>query len=231
MHPGLSATLPPPHQLTAGLVLAAAPLAVAAAAAPAWARAALDVRWAASRQQDFLAGRAVAAQALQSLGFGAEPLPRGEAGAPCWPPGVTGSIAHGAGRAVALVGPARHWQGLGVDVEDDAPLPPDAACLVLTASDQEALAEGFGPEASQHQRLVFCAKECVHKAIHPWRGAWLGFEDVATRWQREAPDAGRWWPEPLSAAASAALAASHCEGRWWRADGALWATLTVRGSG
>lgn len=226
----LPAELPPPVERQPGLWLAAAPLAVAAAAAaqlsPEAAGLADGLPLAAPRRAAFLAGRAMAALALHTAGL-VGPVGRNAEGAPLWPEGSVGSIAHDAARAVAVAGHRLHWAAVGVDVEPDAPLPADAASLVLRPEDQIALVHGFGCAAGAHSRLVFGAKECVHKVINPWRGAWLEFDEVRTEWWADQPDAGGWRAVPVSARAIEAFAGAKLRGEWWRADGALWTLLAV----
>jgi 4'-phosphopantetheinyl transferase EntD len=223
-------TLPSARQHAPGLWLATAPLAAAAGQAPAEALAlAAGENWAPARRESFLAGRAVAAQALRALGAPAW-VAREADGRPRWPAGTVGSIAHGGGHAVAVAGRATAWAAAGVDVEPDAPLPADAAAMVLREEDQTGLAEAFGAAAASHARLVFCAKECVHKALHPWCGAWLEFDEVRIAWPDGAASR-RWQALPVSGAARQAFAGASLIGEWWRADGALWALLTVRNSG
>lgn len=170
------------------------------------------------------AGRWLAAQALAELGVRSSPtLPRGASGAPVWPSGVVGSIAHSAAHAVAVAAWRRDWLALGVDVEPDLPLPADAAALALHATEEQALHHVWPGSGLAQARRVFCAKECIHKALNPLNGAWLEFDEV----QVLPLDAARWQARPLSARARQAFPHPVLEGRWWAADGALWALLAV----
>lgn len=185
---------------------------------------------AASRRQSFLAGRSVAAAALSALQLPVE-VGRDSDGAPLWPAGAVGSIAHDALQAVAMVGRSSLWRAVGVDVEPDQPLPADAASLVLRAEDHIALRDGFGSDASRNERLVFCAKECVHKALHPWRGVWLEFEEVFVQWTKSGPDGGQWEAMPASESARRAFDGLRLAGEWWRGEGALWSLVAISRSG
>ena len=94
-------------------------------------------------------------------------------GAPEWPEGVVGSLAHDDEFAVAAVARRGQLLGLGVDVEPAEPLPADVVDLVLSAAEQrKATGDGF------NQRLVFAAKEAVYKAIHPLDGTPLEYADI-----------------------------------------------------
>ncbi len=223
------------HQHRPGLWLATAPVQFAAAAAARYCPEAIALaaqhHTLTARREAFVAGRALAAAALQAMGLvGA--VGRGIHGAPAWPPGVSGSISHDAVRAVAAVARSTQWAAVGVDVEPDLPLPADAAAMVLQPADRAALDTAFGARAPAQSRLVFCAKECVHKALHPWRGAWLEFDEVEIVWldqRTDRPaDSGRWQARPVGAAARAALAGVDATGEWWRAEDALWCLLAIR---
>ena len=123
-----------------------------------------------ARQMEFAAGRACIRDALADLGVPAAAVPMGADRAPVWPEGVTGSLAHGAGLCVAIVAPTARCAGLGVDIEPDLPLPPEAAAEVL--SPREAALPG------RDHRVIFCAKEAVYKAHYPATRTVWGFDAV-----------------------------------------------------
>lgn len=140
--------------------------------------------WAPRRQRDFAAGRAAAAQALRALTGQAvaPPVGRGRDRAPKWPEGVTGSISHAGGRAVALVGRADRFAGLGVDLENPAPSADRLAPMVLSRGEiarltdltQQASAAALCPVT-----LAFSAKEALFKALYPSVGRYFGFDAAA----------------------------------------------------
>lgn len=206
--------------------LVLAPHAELLAAAPPAAQQAAAVMLAERRRRDFLAGRGGAALALAALGDAEVAVGRDASGAPLWPPSRVGSIAHDAEWAVAVVARQQDWLALGVDVEPDLPLDADAASVVLTATEQAHV--GLADPERRHGRLWFGAKECVHKALHPLRGVWLDFAEVTI--ELPAPDgrSGRWWPQPLSAAARSAFEGLQFSGVWQRRDGRLLSLLGVR---
>ena len=120
------------------------------------------------------AARLVARDLLTELGAdAAAPLTRSPSGAPEWPAGVIGSLAHDDDFAVAAVARRGLLAGLGVDVEPAEPLPADLVDLVLSAAEQR---ETKGDRVKQ--RLVFVAKEAVYKAIHPLDGTPLEYGDI-----------------------------------------------------
>lgn len=163
---------------------------------------ALHPRATEQRRQQSWAARALARAALRQLGGPEVAIGHDAGGAAQWPAGWTGSLSHADGMAAALVAPSSCFAALGIDIEPHQPLPEDAAALVLDASERRALAQLPGGYA-RWSRAVFAAKECVHKCVHPWRGAWLEFEEVRIHLD---PAADRFSIEPLGAAAQAACA-------------------------
>jgi 4'-phosphopantetheinyl transferase EntD len=86
-----------------------------------------------------------------------------------WPAGLSGSIAHDSGLAIAV---ARRGAPLGVDLETDAPLEEDLWQIICTRTELDRLARDTG----RRVRQVFCAKEAVFKAQLPDARAMFGFE-------------------------------------------------------
>jgi 4'-phosphopantetheinyl transferase EntD len=120
------------------------------------------------------AARIVARDLLRQLGAdAAAALSRSLTGAPAWPEGVIGSLAHDDDFAVAAAARRGPIIGLGVDVEPAEPLPADLVDFVLSAAERRE-AKGDGVK----QRLVFAAKEAVYKAIHPLDGTPLEYADI-----------------------------------------------------
>jgi 4'-phosphopantetheinyl transferase EntD len=123
------------------------------------------------------AARIVARRLIGELGGdAAAPLGRAGSGAPLWPEGIVGSLAHDEDFAVAAAARRPSLAGLGVDVEPAEPLPPDLVDLVLSVAERRET-EGDGVR----RRLVFAAKEAVYKAIHPLDGTPLEYSDIEVR--------------------------------------------------
>lgn len=137
---------------------------------------ALVERAVAKRRREFAAGRRAARALLARLGHPRAPLLRGGDRAPAWPPGVVGSISHGADLCVVAVAPSRELAGLGVDVEPDEPLAPRLWPRICTPAELERLPAGA--ERGRAVRLVFSAKESLYKCIQPLLGAAPGFTGV-----------------------------------------------------
>jgi len=119
------------------------------------------------------AARIVARQLLKRLGQPECALPRGSGGAPTWPAGVVGSLAHDTRVAVAAVGRCADVGAIGIDVEPAESLPPEL--LELVATPQERLRIDDDPYQG---RLLFVAKEAVYKAVYPLDQRFLDHHDV-----------------------------------------------------
>lgn len=123
------------------------------------------------------AARIAARHLLDELGAdGYAPLPRSPSGAPLWPAGIVGSLAHDEAFAVAAAARRGRVVGLGLDVEPAEPLPEEVVDIVLSETERrETGGDGVA------QRLVFVAKEAVYKATNPLDGLWLDFPDIEVR--------------------------------------------------
>lgn len=119
------------------------------------------------------AARIVARQLLTQLGYPASALPKSASGAPVWPAGVTGSLAHDSRVAIAAVGLSRDVGALGIDVEPAELLPSELLDLVATPRERLRMADD-----PYHGRLLFVAKEAVYKAVYPLDQTFLEHHDV-----------------------------------------------------
>ncbi len=119
------------------------------------------------------AARWIAHGLLADFGFNDFAILRTPSGAPAWPDGITGSLAHDDEMAVAAVGPVSEIGSLGVDVEPAQPLPDDIFALVATHAD-------VTDAVDRHLagRILFSAKEAVYKAVYPLDRRILGYEDI-----------------------------------------------------
>lgn len=119
------------------------------------------------------AARWIAHGLLSDIGFNDFAILRTPSGAPVWPGGITGSLAHDDKMAVAAVAPLSKVGSLGIDVEPAQPLPDDIFALVGTGADVTGAVD-------RHLagRLLFSAKEAVYKAVYPLDRQILGYEDI-----------------------------------------------------
>ena len=119
------------------------------------------------------AARIVARELLAQLGHPRAPLPKSASGAPVWPAGIAGSLAHDDEVAVAAVGRQRDVGSVGIDVEPAVLLPPDMLELITTPNELGKIADD--PLCG---KLLFAAKEAVYKAVYPLERVFLEFRDI-----------------------------------------------------
>jgi 4'-phosphopantetheinyl transferase EntD len=140
------------------------------------------------RRREFTAGRACARRALAQLGIEGFPLVVGPGRAPVWPPDVIGSITHCDGLTAAVVARRGRLLAVGVDAELAIPLDPPLISIVCTPEERRALAERPAAESGRYAKVLFSAKEAVHKCLYPVFGLTLEFVDVSITLDH---DAGR----------------------------------------
>ncbi len=140
-----------------------------------------------ARRAEFAAGRSAARAALAAAGLPPAALPRDKRGLPVWPAGLTGSITHAGGWALAAV--TRLPAGLGLDAEEAGA---DLALADIATPAERAAA----PDPIR----LFSAKEAAYKAQFPRSGALLAFTDLeitftggafAARFTRDVPPFAR----------------------------------------
>ncbi len=122
------------------------------------------------------AARILAGRLLRRLGGMSDAaVGRLESGAPRWPGGILGSIAHDAEDVIVAVARAGGpTSSLGVDIEPAAPLPVDLAAFVLTPGERR-----FCAGDALLARRCFAVKEAVYKAINPLDGSPLEYCDIS----------------------------------------------------
>jgi 4'-phosphopantetheinyl transferase EntD len=133
------------------------------------------------RLREFAAGRRCAHRALLELGWGTAFVARGEDRAPLWPEGITGSITHTEGWCAAVVAPRASHVALGLDAEPAAPLDPSLWPAVLGTDERAWLATRPSALRGHLARLLFAAKEAVHKCQYPLTGHLLDFDEVSVQ--------------------------------------------------
>ncbi len=129
-----------------------------------------------ARLREFAAGRKAAHEAMALLGLTDLPIPMGQDRAPVWPEGITGSITHSRTACLAAIMRGDDAQGIGLDLEEDAPLSSDLWETILLPAEQEWLANQPKADRGQHAMLMFCAKEAAYKAQYARSKTLFGFD-------------------------------------------------------
>jgi enterobactin synthetase component D len=128
------------------------------------------------RRAEFLAGRLAAVQALRALGV-VEPPGRRDDGSPSWPAPAVGSISHGAGRALCIVGKRSEFRSLGIDAE--RVLSPDSSrelrARICTDRERAVLGAALGLGDHELVSLAFSGKESLYKCLYPLVGRYMEF--------------------------------------------------------
>ena len=119
------------------------------------------------------AARMVARKLFQQLGRGPDAIPKAVTGAPIWPKGLVGSLAHDEEIAVAAIAERHDFPSLGIDVEPAEPLDAELFDMVATPTERRRISND-----GVVGRLLFSAKEAVYKAVHPLDGAVLDHQDI-----------------------------------------------------
>lgn len=131
-----------------------------------------------SRQREFALGRWCARRALERFGLGNREIPVSAQRAPVWPEGIVGSITHCTGFVGAVVGSSDTYSSIGFDAERDDPLAPDLIPMICTPR-EAAWVRDHGTQAVDWPKVIFSAKESIHKCIWPLSGVMLDFLDVS----------------------------------------------------
>ena len=138
-----------------------------------------------ARLREFDAGRAAARAAMAALGLPPAPVLHGADRAPVWPEGLTGSIAHCATACLAAVARQHDIRALGLDLEENNPLPDDLIETVCTPVERSHLAALPRSERGALAKRIFCAKEASYKAQYPlsrtlfdFHTLQIGFDDA-----------------------------------------------------
>lgn len=131
------------------------------------------------RRREFVTARRCAREALAKLGHAATPIRSGPKREPLWPVGLVGSITHTAGFRAAAVAPRSVLASVGIDTEQNGPLPDGVEELITVREELAMLAALARAFPTTHWgRLLFSAKESIYKAWYPLTGRWLGFEEA-----------------------------------------------------
>lgn len=142
----------------------------------------------AKRKAEYLAGRLCAREALRrAIGIEAVPGIGGDR-APQWPTGSVGSITHSHDKAAAIVGDARQYTSVGLDMEF---VMPDERALkladqILTSAEKQRFHSALVSNPGEFLTLVFSLKESLFKTLYPLTQKRFYFEDAELlHWQKD----------------------------------------------
>lgn len=138
---------------------------VGRAAEPVAGEAALVAGAAERRRRTFAAGREAAHRALRALGAPDEPILQAPGGAPLWPEGCVGSIAHTGRYAAAVVARRRDAEAVGIDLEVVANVREELARYILTDSEFDAWTRRAADRDTAELAIRFSAKEAAIKCL------------------------------------------------------------------
>jgi len=129
----------------------------------------------AKRQQEFIAGRICARQALDSLGIFTGPLHKLPNGSIAWPDGIIGTVSHNETWCGAAVARRCDVAGIGLDIETVTRVGENLWRRILTEEERAWLDRQPAIEAQQSVALIFSAKEAVYKCIAALVQCRIGF--------------------------------------------------------
>lgn len=130
------------------------------------------------RKKEVAAGRVLARRLLKKLGQPERPLLNGPDRVPLWPASITGSIAHSRSLCIVAATKSPNIRALGVDTEEETPLPNELFALILVDEETRWLAAQPASERGILAKLIFSAKECAYKAQYPLTKKILEFSEV-----------------------------------------------------
>ena len=130
------------------------------------------------RRREFIAGRTAARLSMLHSGYQPSAILREPGGAPIWPNGVSGSLTHNDRLAAAVIVDTSVSISIGIDLEENVPLPDELFNIVLTPSEYVGWSSLPNEEATTRAKIFFSAKEAVFKTDWPCHGEFLEFADI-----------------------------------------------------
>ena len=119
------------------------------------------------------AGRDLARDLLQLSGFNRLAIPKLASGAPSWPYGIVGSIAHDDEYAIVAIASRSLMKSIGIDIERSEPLPTEYTSLIAAAGEESVISSN-----PLYSLLFFTIKEAVYKVLNPLDGIFLDLQDI-----------------------------------------------------
>ncbi len=133
------------------------------------------------RAHEFSAGRMCARKCLYSFGIENFEILQGKFGEPLWPNGITGSITHHSGMAIAVSMPLKHGY-LGIDIVDLSENLPEPAAVLSEIELEGAIFKNV----ENTELLLFSMKESVIKILSPLLQEYVEFRDIEIKFDDDA---------------------------------------------
>jgi len=131
------------------------------------------------RKAEFVAGRTVANDALERLGYSDFSIKIGELRSPVWPESVVGSISHSDNAAVAVAACISEQHALGIDIQPVVSTETlNEISHLIIGSDEKKILSELGLDEERQLTVIFSAKESLFKAIFPYVRHYLEFSDA-----------------------------------------------------
>jgi 4'-phosphopantetheinyl transferase EntD len=132
----------------------------------------------AKRQAEFGTARICARKALAELDVAPCPLVPNVDRSPRWPQGIVGSISHTVGICAVAVARDAFVAGLGLDLEEDTPLPAELEEFICTPFERSRFDGADRCDRGRHGKLLFSTKEAFYKCQYRSTETLIDFQDV-----------------------------------------------------
>lgn len=133
------------------------------------------------RRREFRAGRHAARVALEALDIRDFRLLPGKGREPVWPAGIVGAITHTGNYCAAAVASTEYSRGIGIDAEQNDPLKDELKPMICTPGELDWVAAQEAAGNGWVSKLIFSAKESIHKIYYPLNYYTLDFLDAELR--------------------------------------------------
>lgn len=133
------------------------------------------------RRNEFAAGRVCARKCLTIFGIENFEILQGKFGEPLWPEGITGSITHHSGIALAASMPLEQGY-IGIDIVDLTEKLTDPSAVL----NEKELSSCGGKNFENIDLLLFSMKEAVVKILSPLLQEYLEFKDIEIEFDSKA---------------------------------------------
>lgn len=132
-----------------------------------------------ARRREIVAGRVLARRLMVDMGVPEQGIGQHPNGAPIWPVGLCGSIAHTFSQIAVAVARTSQLQSLGIDIDDGRNLGTATSQVGLRDEIKSLAAHPLARDEASAVRLLFSTKEALFKCQSPvTKNDSLSFMDV-----------------------------------------------------